>query len=287
MDLDLDRMLDAVRAGQWSVDDFDWSVPIRGLDRISARDRREAGRALVFTARLERQAANIFALASEFVDDPRARAIYQLFAIDERRHADAEVLLARRYGVAEADLPRPLDWAMRVLESGWDSPRRALHEISSASIILFELALDSLLIPALKDLTDDPLQTRIFRLIDLDESRHLAMDYWLLDHKGERYAGRDARAIMNDSPPSLARRVRGRWELVKTLGAMLLAFGTTTVTMPMLRAATEGKRMERYAQRVAAIPAKAPHALDLATFRMAMYGQRRILALMGRLGARA
>src|SRR5262249_25680532 len=69
--MDLDRMLDAVKAGQWSVDDFDWSVPLAGIDRIAPSDRREAGRALVFTARLERQAANIFALASEFADDPR------------------------------------------------------------------------------------------------------------------------------------------------------------------------------------------------------------------------
>jgi len=280
-------MLDAVKAGQWSVDDFDWSVPLAGIDGISASDRREAGRALVFTARLERQAANIFALAAEFADDPRVRAIYELFAIDERRHADAEVLLAKRYGVAEDDLPVPLDLAMRVLEGGWNAPRRALHEISSASIILFELALDSLLIPALKDLTSDPLQARVFRLIDLDESRHLAMDYWLLDTKGERYAGRDARSIMNERPPTLLQRARGRWELVKTLGAMLVAFGTTTVTMPMLRRAARGKRMDRYVARVTAIPNKAPHALDLATFRMAMYGQRRILALMARLGANA
>ena len=278
-------MLDAVKAGQWSVDDFDWSLPLAGIDGIAPSDRREAGRALVFTARLERQAANIFALAAEFAEDPRVRAIYELFAVDERRHADAEVLLAKRYGVAEDDLPVPLDLAMRVLEAGWNAPRRALHEISSASIILFELALDSLLIPALKDLTNDPLQTRVFRLIDLDESRHLAMDYWLLDTKGERYAGRDARSIMNDRPPTLVQRARGRWELVKTLGAMLVAFGTTT--MPMLRRATRGKRMDRYVARVTAIPQKAPHALDLATFRMAMYGQRRILALMARLGANA
>ena len=291
MELDLDRMLEAVQAGQWSVDAFDWSTPLAGGERLRPRDRREAGRALVFTARLERQAANIFALAAEFADDPRVRAIYRLFAIDEHRHADAEVRLARRYGVDEDDLPRPLDWALRMLESQWHTARRlALHEISSASIILFELALDSLLIPALKDLTDDPLQARVFRLIDLDESRHLAMDYWLIDHKGQRYAGRDARSIMNREPPTLAVRARGRWDLAKTLGAMLLMFGTTTVTMPTLRAATGGKRMERYAARVDAIPHKAPHALDLATFRMAMYGQRRILALMNRiteLGARA
>lgn len=284
MELDLDRMLDAVRAGQWSIDAFDWSAPLAGADRLDARTRREAGLALVFTARLERQAARIFALAADYADDPRAAAIYRLFAIDERRHADAEVLLARRYGVAEGDLPRLLDWSIKVLESNFDTPVRALHELSSASIILFELALDSLLVPSLKDLTDDALQARVFRLIDLDESRHLAMDYWLLDRKGVQYEGQDARRILaGDATPSWTDRLRGRWKLARTLLAILAAFGTTTVTMPVMRKAAEGGRMDRYLARVAAIPKKAPHALELATFRMALRGQRRVLDLMGRL----
>ncbi len=288
MDLDLDRMLESVQAGQWSIDDLDWSPPLQGADTLDPRTRREAGQALVFTARLERQAARIFALAADFADDPRAAAIYRWFAIDERRHADAEVKLALRYGVTEDDLPRPLDWAMRSLESNFDRltdpRRRALHEMSSASIILFELALDSLLVPSLKDLTDDPLQARVFRLIDLDESRHLAMDYWLLDRKGAAYTGKDARSIlMGDRAPTPIGKLRGRWALVRTLLALLAAFGTTTVTMPVMRKAAEGGRMDRYLARVAAIPKKAPHALELATFRMALRGQRRVLDLMGRL----
>ena len=286
MDLDLDRMLESVQAGQWSIDDLDWSPPLRGADQLDARTKREAGKALVFTARLERQAARIFALAADFADDPRAAAIYNWFAIDERRHADAEVKLAARYGVTENDLPRPLDWAMRSLEKNFTALSNpiALHEMSSASIILFELALDSLLVPSLKDLTDDPLQARVFRLIDLDESRHLAMDYWLLDRKGAAYRGRDARSILTgDRAPSRLDRLRGRWALVRTLLALFAAFGTTTVTMPVMRKAAEGGRMDRYLARVAAIPKKAPHALELATFRMALRGQRRVLDLMGRL----
>jgi hypothetical protein len=287
MELDLDRMLASVEAGQWSIASLDWSAPLAGAERMDARTRREAGRALVFTARLERQAARIFALAAEHADDPRAAAIYRWFAIDERRHADAEVLLARRYGVGEDDLPRPLHWAMRALESNFDEPNRALHELSSASIILFELALDSLLVPSLKDLTDDPLQARVFRLIDLDESRHLAMDYWLLDRKGAAYAGRDAGDVLSGgATPSRWDALRGRWKLARTLAAMLVAFGTTTVTMPVMREAAAGGRMERYLARVASIPRKAPHALELATFRMALRGQRRVLDLMGRLSPR-
>jgi hypothetical protein len=280
-------MLESVQAGQWRIDDLDWSPPLRGAEALDARTRREAGLALVFTARLERQAARIFALAADFADDPRAAAIYRWFAIDERRHADAEIKLAARYGVGEDDLPRPLHWAMRSLENNFvaiGERKTALHEMSSASIILFELALDSLLVPSLKDLTDDPLQARVFRLIDLDESRHLAMDYWLLDRKGAAYAGRDARSILTgDRPPGALDKLRSRWALARTLVALLAAFGTTTITMPVMRKAAEGGRMDRYLARVAAIPKKAPHAPQLATFRMALRGQRRVLELMGRL----
>jgi hypothetical protein len=271
MDLDLDRMLAAVREGQWSVDDIDWSPPLAGGDRLSPGEKRECGLALVFTARLERQAARIFALTAEYVDDPRAREIYRWFAVDERRHADAEVRLAARYGITEHDLPRILDWSMRVLEQNFDEPDRGVHELSSASIILFELALDTLLVPSLKDLTDDPLQAQVFRRIDLDESRHLAMDYWLLDQKGANPAA---------LPPPRRPTLRDRFRLYKTLAAILAAFGTTTITMPVLRRSAERGRMERYLSRVAAIPRKAPHALDVPGYRMSLAGQRRVMAVM-------
>ena len=271
MDLDLDRMLAAVRAGQWSVDDLDWSPPLAGADRLGAAEKREAGLALIFTARLERQAAHIFELTSHYVDDPRAQEIYRWFAVDERRHADAEVRLAARYGITERDLPRILDWSMRILEQNFDHPDRGVHELSSASIVLFELALDTLLVPSLKDLTDDPLQAQVFRRIDLDESRHLAMDYWLLDHKGSHPGA---------LPPPRRRTLRDRARLYLTFTAMVAAFGTTTITMPVLRRAAEGGRMERYLSRVAAVPRKAPHALDVPAYRMSLTGQRRVIALM-------
>lgn len=272
MELDLDRVLAAVEEGQWSLDDLDWSQPLAGADRLGARDKREAGLALIFTARLERQAARIFELSAEYVADPRAREIYRWFAVDERRHADAEVRLAARYGVRESDLPAPLEWAMRVFEGNFERPTRGVHELSSAAIILFELALDTLLVPSLKDLTDDPLQAQVFRRIDLDESRHLAMDYWLLDRKGVELAGIDGRELVG------AGRRRGR--LLLTLIASIVAFGTTTVTMPVLRRSAERGRMDRYLARVAAIPKKAPHALDLASYRMALGGQQKVLRVM-------
>src|SRR5262249_51522146 len=116
MDLDLDRMLQLVRNGQWSLDEIPWSQPLQGLEQLSRRQRLEAGRSLLFPAGLERQAAKVFSLCSEFVPDARAAEIYRLFCTDELRHAEAEVRLAARYGVTWKDLPAGVRLMFQLVE---------------------------------------------------------------------------------------------------------------------------------------------------------------------------
>ncbi|HTM23374.1 MAG TPA: hypothetical protein VL172_22785, partial [Kofleriaceae bacterium] len=120
MELDLDRLLAATRAGQWSVDDLDWSAPLQGAERLGPADRRAAGLALVFTAGLEDQAARVFELCADHVDDERARAIYRLFGADERRHAEAERRLAARFGVGPADLAPAARWMFATLARNFE-----------------------------------------------------------------------------------------------------------------------------------------------------------------------
>ena len=289
MAVNLDRMLGAVGRGQWSVDDFDWSQPLQGAGNMSRRDRREAGFSLLFTAGLERQAACVFDLAADYADDDRARQIYRFFAIDERRHAEAETLLAKRYGVAHADLPLPLRWTLATLAKNFREPSRGLHELSSATIVLFELALDTLLIPAIKERVNDPLQAQVFRQIDLDESRHLAMDYWLLETKAALYEGRTLDDLIEAEvgPITLRRRVQGRYRLVRALVALLVGFGTTAIVMPSMRKAMDEKKFAKYLERVDDIPNKAPNAYAVPTFRMGMKGQRMIVKMMMRLEGRS
>ena len=292
MKLDLDRMLAATRKGQWSVDEFDWSVPLEGADGLSAREKKQAGLALVFTAGLERQAARVFTACAEHVDDPRAQEIYRLFADDERRHAEAELLLARRYGVTWADLPLPIRWMFHELPKNFRPPNRAAHEVSSANIILFELALDSLLIPALKEQAADPLQAEVFRRIDIDESRHLAMDYWLLNRKGAYFNGEDMRTVIERDlgrKMPLRLKLRVRYRLYLTMLLLLLGFGTTALMLPDMRRHLEDPdKMVKYLKRVAGITGKAPLAMKAPSFRMGLNGQRIIMNTIARIsGQRA
>ncbi|MCA9772540.1 MAG: hypothetical protein KC466_09025 [Myxococcales bacterium] len=149
-----------------------------------------------------------------------------------------------------------------------------MHEASSASIILFEIGLDALLIPALKEV-DDPLQTEIFRLIDLDESRHLAMDYWLLERKAR---GVDRMRV----PP----RLRDLPALAM-MGIALPAgfFANSLGARGMLRKMGAPERIEQYWRRVDDVPRRAPGAMKLPAYRVGVEMQRRLQRLAG-MGAR-
>lgn len=280
MNLNLDRILEATRRGQWSVDDFDWSRPLEGTEHLTKREKRDAGMALVFVAGLERQAARVFALCAEYTDDPRAREIYRLFEVDEQRHAAVELRMAARLGVHWRDQSLPVRWMFKTLAKNFDPPSRAVHEVSAATILLFELALDSILIPALKELIDDSLQAEVFRRIDLDESRHLAMDYWLLDEKGAYFQGRELREVLEEElgRSSLRQRVQGRLALWKTMVAFIVGFGANSLAMRSLsKNLNDPKKFEKYLSRVNAVPKKAPRALDVPGYRMGLKGQSILL----------
>lgn len=254
MNLDLNRVLKATRDGQWSVYDFDWSTPVQAPQRMTGKMRRQAALALLFTAGLERQASKVFRLNAKHVDDPVAKKIFELFAIDELRHADAEVLMAERLGATWRDLPLPVRLFFKGLEGDWFNHGEYAYRIAGAIIVLFELALDSILIATLKSLMDDPLQSEVFRRIDQDESRHLAMDYWLLNRLGLE-------------PPS---DLRPSAKMVRTLGKAapfapigILVFLRSTAAM---QRSIRPEFLTRYWERVQAVKRKAPNAEHVPAF---------------------
>ncbi len=280
-DIDLDHVLEATRKGQWSVDDFDWSTPLKGTEGLSKEALHDAALMIVFTAGLERQAAKIFALCAEYVDDPRAKEIYRLFEKDETRHADAEMLMAKRFGVGWKDLPLSVRFMFSFLRGNFEKPNQQLYDFTSSQIILFEIGLDAILIPALKALVNDPLQAEVFRRIDIDESRHLAMDYWLLERKGLKIeeSGNPGGKITWDNVPGIARQSLRSWQRI--LGGMvILPFGFTSMfrtakTMAVRMAQPE--RQEKYWNRVNAVPERAPHAMNIPQYRMGVDFQKQIM----------
>lgn len=271
MDMNLEHVLDRTRKGQWSVHEFEWDTPLQGADHLSERERREMAIMILFTAGLEIQAARIFELCARYVTDKTARQIYELFGIDERRHAEAEIRMAKRYGVTWDDLPLATRVMFNFQDVLWKNPTRLLHEFTSTQIILFEIGLDALLIPALKEI-DDPLQKEVFRRIDVDESRHLAMDYWLLQRKSE---GID---IELHKPT--------RWEQIRMAPMMVvmpmgfLAAARSARTMQVKMRTPE--RVANYWNRVNHVTDRAPGAQDLKLYRMGVKMQKNMQRMMGR-----
>ena len=149
-------------------------------------------------------------------------------------------------------------------------PSRIVHEVTSAEIILFEIGLDGLLIPLLKKI-DDPLQREVFRRIDKDESRHLAMDHWLLDRKGQG---------IDKERENLTRRDFANMARLLTFapaGFMSMAFSAPNVQIQMAKP----ENMDRYWDRVRRVTERSPGANRLGAYRQGVTMQRQMQKAMG------
>lgn len=262
--VDLDRMLRITRETQWSVHQFDWDRPLEGADDLSSQERKELGLMLVFTAGLEYQAAEIFRLCARYVEDARAKQIYEYFYVDEMRHARSEIAMAKRLGVRWQDMPLLTRLNFRAMRGIWRSQSRFLHEVTASQIVLFEIGLDGLLIPLLKEKVKDSLQDEVFRRIDVDESHHLAMDYWLLDRKGKKAEKADLKFSISDLV-ELA--------IVAPLAPLGL-WAVSRATRHMQAEMSQPERIRVYWDRVKSVPSKAPHAMDYGVFRQGLQGQK-------------
>ena len=114
---------------------------------------------------------------------------------------------------------------------------------------------------ALKEQIDDPIQTEVFKRIDQDEARHLAMDYWLLDKKGEAQRGQTLEQILEaaQGPATWQDKVRGRIGLYRTFTAFMVGFGSLTARVRKYHdPERERERLDNYVARVKKIPNRAP-----------------------------
>ena len=117
--------------------------------------------------------------------DRDARQIYSYFHAEEQRHANAELALMRRWGMLDdGEIPEPninirlaIDWLDRYSD---DMSLTILGTV----IPMLEVALDGALVKFLLDEVDDPVCHEVFEKINADESRHLAVDFEVLDMLG-------------------------------------------------------------------------------------------------------
>jgi len=134
---------------------------------------------------IEQIGARGFAGLARAAEDPTLVEIYTYFHAEEQRHANAELALMKRWGMLEdGKTPEPnvnVKLAIKWLDTYADSTPLT---VLGTAIPMLEVALDGALINFLLDEVEDPICHEVFAKINSDESRHLAVDFHVLDMMG-------------------------------------------------------------------------------------------------------
>lgn len=205
--MDLERFLDKCRQGQWKVDDLDWSVKPKSLARAD-----ELAVVQYFTdmAGIERLAKALFEEQRRRTADPTLQKIFATFVVDEERHAQVAERLAAHYDVHHYRRYQPSPSLTRFAPHFVDAIRYLSAEVANAYITSGELLLDVALLRSLDDYVDDGMSKQAMHLINRDESRHIAIDYYMVEY----YTSPAYQAWLDRQPrPPLAHYRKAAWAM--------------------------------------------------------------------------
>lgn len=277
--MDLQRMLEMCRRDQWSLDDLDWSAPPPPMD-----EDKERAVCQFFTdmAGIELLAAALFDAQRRKTDDPVLREIFRSFVRDEERHSDCAARLARHYDVRHLRAYRPNRHLLRFAPHFVNAIEYLSPEIANAYITTGEILLDVALLRSLDDYVADAMSHQAMRLINRDESRHIAVDF----HMVELYAS----DTTVPPPRPLPDQVRAWWAFGRVLWHAK-PFFRKVFFEPMDRTDPSGRRLLEAFKRVQLLSAKPsvrarPFTRFLLTLQ-ALYNHPVFGALFGRVVLRA
>lgn len=183
MPIILKDMLDTIKDRQWALADIDWEAP--GAEHISEEQKPRLKAFMADLVWIENVGARGFAALAKKAPDETLAEIYRYFHAEEQKHANAELALMRRWGMLEDDeVPEPnvnIRLAIEWLDTFAD--HMSLPVLGTV-IPMLEVALDGALLKFLLEEVHDPVCHAVFRKINADESRHLAVDFHALDMIG-------------------------------------------------------------------------------------------------------
>ncbi len=181
--IDLDKMLEKVKATQWSLADIDWDAP--GAELVTAEQWPQLKDFMVDLMWIEHVGARGFAAMAKKAPTETLRQLYGYFHAEEQRHANAEMALMKRWGMLEGDeIPEPnvnlrlvIEWLDRYAD---EMPYYVLGTV----IPMLEVALDGALCTFLLETVNDPVCHQVFDKINDDESRHLGVGFTVMEMQG-------------------------------------------------------------------------------------------------------
>jgi hypothetical protein len=207
--VDLNRMLEMSRRDQWDIDrDLDWTARPRALSR---EDEMAIVQYFTDMSGIELLAGALFAVQRDNTEDPTLRAIFETFVVDEERHSRVALRLAAHYDVHRYKRYERSPHLVRFAAHFVSAVKELAPDIANAYITTGELLLDIALLRSIDDFVDDDMSHQAMKLVNRDESRHIAVDY----HMAEYYASPAYDAWLASQPKKRKRdRARATFALV-------------------------------------------------------------------------
>lgn len=191
--MDLDNMLQKIKDKQWALVDIEWDAP--GAELIEPELWAKLKPFMTDLMWIENVGARGFAALAKKAPTPALKSIYEHFHAEEQKHANAELALMRRWGMLDNDeIPAPNVNVQLVIN--WLDKYSDGMSISALGTVIpmLEVALDGALIKFITDAVKDPVAQEVFKRINADESRHLAVGFEVMDllgHGGMRRLATD------------------------------------------------------------------------------------------------
>ncbi|HEV7206259.1 MAG TPA: hypothetical protein VGN18_16755 [Jatrophihabitans sp.] len=187
MTMDMNDMLTRIKDRQWALADINWDAP--GAETITDEFRPKLKAFMADLCWIENVGARGFAAMAKKAPTPELAEIYRYFHAEEQRHANAELALMRRWDmIDDAEMPEPsinirlaIEWLDRYSD---EMPLSVLGTV----IPMLEVALDGALLKFLLEEVHDPVCHQVFEKINNDESRHIAVDFEVLNLIGHAKA---------------------------------------------------------------------------------------------------
>lgn len=183
----MEAMLEKIRDHQWALADIDWEAP--GAETIPDDFKPKLKAFMADLCWIENVGARGFAAMAKKAPNPTIAEIYRYFHAEEQRHANAELALLKRWGMIEdGEMPEPnvnirlaIDWLDKYADG------MSLSVLGTV-IPMLEVALDGALLKFLLEEVHDPICHQVFERINNDESRHIAVDFEVLNMLGHAKA---------------------------------------------------------------------------------------------------
>ena len=181
--MDFDDMLRKIKDRQWALADIEWDAP--GVETISPELHAKLKPFMADLMWIENVGARGFAAMAKKAPTETLREIYRYFHAEEQKHANAELALMRRWGMLDGDeIPQPNVNVKLVIDFLDKYSDDMSLSFLGTVIPMLEVTLDGALVKFIMDEIEDPVCQEVFKRINADESRHLAVDFAVMDVLG-------------------------------------------------------------------------------------------------------